>query len=277
VELRHLEAFLAVSETASFTAAAARLHMTQQSLSRLVAQLERELGVRVLERTTRSVSLTAPGRAVLDPARRAVAAAAEVAAAARGPVTGVTEVRVDVSSSVLVHEVEVGLATGLSRLREGRLDLLFGLVTDRLEDLVEEVVRREPVVLGVAADHRLAAAATVPVAELADEELLLPSEDAAGEWVRFVELFCRQAGVTPRRWRGITHGSGAAAEVVAAGGCVVPTCAWHRPPAPLVFRPLVEPEPVFVWSMISPTRARGLEPLRATVRDLSRSEGWLSG
>ncbi|GLZ45233.1 LysR family transcriptional regulator [Actinomycetospora sp. NBRC 106375] len=291
MELRHLEAFLAVADTASFTAAATRLHMTQQSLSRLVAQLERELGVRVFDRTTRSVALTAPGRAMVDPARRSVDAAAEAAATARGSATGPVEVRVDVSSSgldtgarivaalrrahpeVLVHEVEVGVAAGVPMLRDRRLDLLFGLVTDPVDDLAEEVVRREPVVLGVGAEHRLAAASDVPVAELAGERLLLPSDDAAGEWVRFVELFCRQAGVTPRRWPGITHGSSAAAEAVAGGGCVVPTLAWHRPPGHVVFRPLTDPEPLFAWSMIS--RPRELGPLRATVRGLARAERWL--
>jgi len=292
VELRHLEAFLAVAETANFTVAATRLHLTQQSLSRLVAQLERELGVRLFDRTTRSVALTISGRAMLEPARQAVGAAADAVAAARDPAPETVEVRVDVSSSgldtgarivdalrrahpeVLVHEVEVGVAAGLTRLREGRLDLLFGLVGEPLDDLVEEVVRREPVLLGVAAEHRLAAWESVPVAELAGEPLLLPSVDAAGEWVRFVEIFCRQAGVAPTRWRGITHGSAAAAGAVAAGGCVVPTCSWHREPDGVVFRPLTDPAPVFAWSMISHPRAGWLEPLRATVRDLARARSW---
>lgn len=290
VELRHLEAFLAVAQTANFTAAAARLHLTQQSLSRLVAQLERELGVRLFDRTTRSVALTASGRAMLEPAQRAVGGAVDAAAAARNPAPEAVEVRVDVSSTgldtgarvvealrrahpeVLVHEVEVGVAAGLTRLREGRLDLLFGLVSEPLDDLDEEVVRREPIVLGVAAGHRLAALDAIPVAELAGEELLLPSADAADEWVRFVGVFCRQAGITPRRWRGITHGSAAAAEAVAAGRCVVPTTSWRRAPDGVVFRPLVDPVPIFAWSMIS--RRSDLGPVRATVHELARAQGW---
>lgn len=291
MELRHLEAFVAVAETHTFTAAAARLHLAQQSLSRLVAQLERELGVRLFDRTTRAVGLTASGAAMLEPARRALAGVAEAVAAARDPVAEVAEVRVDVSSTgletgsrivealrrthpdVLVHEIEVGMDRGLQQLREGRLDLLFGLVTGPVDDLVEEVVRREPILLGMAAGHRLAARDEVPVAELADEALLLPSEEAAGEWVRFVATFCRQAGVTPQRWRGITHGSSAAAEIVAGGECVVPTCAWRRVPERIVFRPLV-PTPVFAWSMLSHPDAHRFRPLRATVRHLAADEGW---
>ncbi|MEJ2889543.1 LysR family transcriptional regulator [Actinomycetospora aeridis] len=293
MELRHLEAFVAVAETRNFTAAATRLHLAQQSLSRLVAQLERELGVRLFDRTTRVVLLTASGAAMLEPARRALAGVAEAAAAARDPVAGPVEIRVDVSSTgldtgsrivealrrthpeVLVHEVEVGMGAGLRELREGRLDLLFGLVSGPVEDLLEEVVRHEPIVLGMAADHRLAALAEVPVAELAEEALLLPSEEAAGEWVRFVATFCRQSGVTPRRWRGITHGSSAAADVVAGGDCVVPTCAWRRAPDHVVFRPLAPP-PVFAWSMLSRPGAGRLEDLRATVRELAAGRGWVT-
>lgn len=293
MELRHLEAFVAVADTRTFTAAAARLHLAQQSLSRLVAQLERELGVRLFDRTTRTVRLTPPGEAMLAPARRALAGVAEAAAAARAPAGAVTEIRVDVSSTgletgslivealrrahpdVLVHEVEVGVEAGVRELREGRLDLVFGLVTGDVHDLEEEVLRHEAVVLGMAVGHRLAARDEVPVADLDGEALLLPSEEAAGEWLRFVATFCRQAGATPRRWHGITHGSSAAAEVVASGDCVVPTCAWRRTPEDVVFRPLV-PAPVYVWSMLSRPDTVGLEPLRATVRTLAATEGWIT-
>lgn len=293
MELRHLEAFVAVAESRNFTAAAAGLHLAQQSLSRLVAQLERELGVRLFDRTTRVVRLTAAGEAMLAPARRALASVAEAGAVARAGAAGTVEVRVDVSSTgldtgsrivealrrahpdVLVHEVEVGVAVGLRELREGRLDLLFGLVRGPVDDLAEEVVRREAVVLGMADGHRLAARTEVPVAELATEDLLLPSEEAAGEWVDFVAAFCRRAGVAPRRWHGITHGSAAAAEVVARGECVVPTCAWRRTPEEVVFRPLV-PAPVFAWSMLSRPEDHRWEPLRATVRELAAGRDWLT-
>jgi len=292
VELRHLEALVTVAETSTFTAAAQRMHLAQQSLSRLVAQLERELGVRVFERTTRSVALTPAGEAMLGPARRALAAVAEAAAAARAPEHAVREIRVDVSSTgletgaavvralrrahpdVAVREVEVGVAAGVERLRRGELDVVLGL-SEGYEDLHEELVRREPVVLGVARGHRLASLDAVPVAELAGEALLLPSTDAAGEWVRFVHLVCRQAGVTPRSWRGVTHGSSAAADVVAAGACVVPTCAWSRVPDDVVFRPLVDPVPVFAWSMLTHPDARHA-PFTATIRALARDRGWLA-
>jgi DNA-binding transcriptional LysR family regulator len=74
VGLKHLRGFVAVAEERSFSAAARRMLLSQQSLSRIVQQLERELGTTLLERTTRSVRLTPAGQVLLDSARRSLAA-----------------------------------------------------------------------------------------------------------------------------------------------------------------------------------------------------------
>ena len=73
-ELRHLRLFLAVAQERNFTRAAEKLHMAQQAVSKGVAQLERELGVELLERTTREVRLTPAGAALLADGRDALAA-----------------------------------------------------------------------------------------------------------------------------------------------------------------------------------------------------------
>ena len=62
ITLRQIQAFLAVTEQGTFTKAAERLNMAQPALSQLVRDLERELGIRVLDRTTRRVELTEGGR-----------------------------------------------------------------------------------------------------------------------------------------------------------------------------------------------------------------------
>jgi DNA-binding transcriptional LysR family regulator len=69
VELRHLRAFVAVSEAGTFTAAAKRLLITQPALTRTIQQLERILDVKLIERTSRSVALTQTGRAFRDRAQ----------------------------------------------------------------------------------------------------------------------------------------------------------------------------------------------------------------
>lgn len=73
MDVRHLRVLLAVVDAGGFSAAATRLHVAQSSLSRTVAELERRVGVRLLERTTRRVHPTAEGEQVIALARHTVA------------------------------------------------------------------------------------------------------------------------------------------------------------------------------------------------------------
>src|SRR5918999_3548429 len=83
-ELRHLRVFAAVARERNFTRAAERLHMAQQAVSKSVAQLERELGVELFERTSRAVHLTSAGEALLADAPRVLSAADAAFERARG-------------------------------------------------------------------------------------------------------------------------------------------------------------------------------------------------
>src|SRR3954469_13350669 len=74
LDTRLLRAFVAVAEELSFTRAAKRLFIAQQALSSQVQQLEARLGVKLFERTTRRVALTAAGERLLPAAREALAA-----------------------------------------------------------------------------------------------------------------------------------------------------------------------------------------------------------
>lgn len=78
-----LRYFVTVAEEGQITRAAARLHVAQPALSQAIAQLEEELGIELLERHPRGVTLTAAGEAFLPKARAAVAANADAALAAQ--------------------------------------------------------------------------------------------------------------------------------------------------------------------------------------------------
>src|SRR5688572_26652500 len=91
--LRQVEAFIAVAEVNSFTAAAGRLGLTTQAVSQLVAELEGVLGFRLFDRTTRKVELSSAGRdflasaeTLLRHARSAESAADDVRHRASGMV-----------------------------------------------------------------------------------------------------------------------------------------------------------------------------------------------
>jgi DNA-binding transcriptional LysR family regulator len=98
VELRHLRCLIAIVDTGSFTDAAIDLGISQAAVSRALASLESALGVRLLRRTSREVTLTAAGNRVLPHARRALAEAADVV---REAAAGHTRLRIGYAWSAM--------------------------------------------------------------------------------------------------------------------------------------------------------------------------------
>ncbi len=180
-----------MAETNSFTRAAERCLVVQSALSHQIARLERELGARLFDRTSRRVQLTHAGAAFLPAARQcldaAERAAAEVAAAV-GEIRGrlavgliPTVAAVDIPAALREFRqryphVRVNLRVGASgelteQVREGALDVAFlGLPTSQQPQgvAVRELVRDRLVAL-VAPDHPLAAESVVDLRRLAEE------------------------------------------------------------------------------------------------------------
>jgi DNA-binding transcriptional LysR family regulator len=124
IELRHLRYFIAVAEDASFTAAARQAHVSQQVLSSQIRQLEDGLGVRLLERTSRGVRLTAAGEGFLEGARATLAALDRAAAAARNSARAVSGV-LPVGLNVTAHgELPTALLAAFERA-EPQVDIRF--------------------------------------------------------------------------------------------------------------------------------------------------------
>ncbi len=196
-ELRQLRTFVAVAEQLNFTRAAERLHMGQQAVSKSVRALERDLGVELLERTTREVRLTDAGAALLADGRRALAAADAAFERARTVgrgLTGTVDVGVSPAVGAAVREQVVDvlrdgapdLRVSLVEVRPGaipkllrgrRLDLVLARTFDGGPEIDSAALRPTPAELFVPAGHRLAARAgadakPVPLAELDGERLL---------------------------------------------------------------------------------------------------------
>jgi DNA-binding transcriptional LysR family regulator len=131
-------AFVAVSEVHSFSAAARKLRISAPAVTRLVAALEDHLEIRLLQRTTRSVSLTDAGARYLDRARRVLEALAEAEAAARSERTEPTGRLVVAAPNVFGRrEVAPLLADLLARYPAITAELAL---SDRNVDLVHEGV-----------------------------------------------------------------------------------------------------------------------------------------
>ena len=199
LELRHLRYFVAVAEEGSVSAAAERrLFTSQPSLSRQLQALEDEVGAQLLLRGSRGVELTAAGKAFLDHARLALAQVEAAGAAAReaaapskprfalGFLTGqemdwlpqamrvlsgeLTRIDVTVSS-----QYSPGLAQDLLRRK---LDVAFMRPEPDMPDLDYACVAREPLVVVLPSDHRLAAQQAIAVHELEGEVFIGVSDTA---------------------------------------------------------------------------------------------------
>ncbi|MFX4292589.1 LysR substrate-binding domain-containing protein [Streptomyces bohaiensis] len=175
--LAQLTGFVAVAEELHFTRAAERLRMTQPPLSRQIQQLEQSLGVRLLERTNRSVRLTPAGRAFLNEARRLLRQAEQATVAVRQVATGEGG-RIGVGFTAaaahaglgdllsvarrVMPEAEVVLRELVTRdqveaLAEGSLDLGMVRPTAVGPDLRSRPASREALLAAVPLGHPLAA------------------------------------------------------------------------------------------------------------------------
>jgi DNA-binding transcriptional LysR family regulator len=217
MELRHLEYFVAVVEEASFTRAAARVHVAQPGVSAQVRQLERELGEQLLDRSGKTVRLTDAGAAVLPYARAALSAAAGVQLAV-DELSGLVRGRVAVGMisswsamnlpdvladfyhqhpAVVITLSEANSSELLDGLAGGALDLaLIGLAGAPPPGIDIQVVIDVPLVAVVSNDDPLAREASTTLAALGQRALMsLPH----GTGLRAaLESGCAAAGIRPR-------------------------------------------------------------------------------
>ncbi len=200
MNLRQLQYLVAVADEKHFTRAAAREHVAQPALSQQIRSLEAELGLALVERTTRRVSMTHAGEVLVARARRALAEL-DAARAELGSLAGVQGGRLSVGALHTMGPVDLSLllATFHERhpaveltvreqsseelaamLRDDEIDLAFLSVTERIQarGLALRPLVSEELVVVLPADHRLAGRKSLRLAELSRESFISFREGA---------------------------------------------------------------------------------------------------
>jgi LysR family transcriptional regulator, transcription activator of glutamate synthase operon len=194
MDLRQLRYLVALAEEQSFTRAAVREHVAQPALSQQMRRLEAELGVVLIERTTRHMNLTEAGNLLVARARR-IMAELDAAHADLDALKGVAAGHVRVGAIHTMGPIDVSLALAIfhrrhpgveltvreesseelaEMVRHDELDLAFLSVTERIEShglALHQLVSEELVVL-LPVDHRLARRRRLRMADLRGEEFI---------------------------------------------------------------------------------------------------------
>lgn len=199
MELRHLRYCIAVAEEGSFTRAAKRLSLAQQAVSRQIADLERELGVKLFERGARGARLTPAGAAFVEGARTALGQTVRAVQRARAQSTA-GQLRLAYSYLTPAHFGLVGeavarfhgavpdMAVGVWHLstagqgpglREGSIDVAFGyLPAPESGDIVSDLLHDDPIIgVILPADHEVASRDPLWLRDLGSLPLLGLSRD----------------------------------------------------------------------------------------------------
>lgn len=217
IDIRQMRYFVVLAETLHFGRAAERLHLSQPPLSRQIAALEKELGVRLLERGSRHATLTHAGQRFLEDSRAVLASFDQACRNARLAQCGELG---ELSIGFMMHAGYTVLP-GLARrymashphvrieLREvvpgsltdavltGRFDAGIMFSPGRIRGLETRPVHREQLCLAVPASHPLAGRALVRARDLNGEALIAAPSEVAPTLREVIVGYCRSGGFEP--------------------------------------------------------------------------------
>ena len=273
VSTHELECFVAVAEELSFSRAAKRLHLSQPPLSRQIQSLEAKLGVRLLNRNTRTVTLTSGGRLYLEDARQILIRLDGAAASVRRTASGeILRLRLAFVGALLdeglvlllktfrqshpqcqIHLTDLPPAEQLESLRAGRIDGAFiGAPPRKLDRRISIMIwKREPLLLALPGSHPLAAKKSIPLAPLR-ENWVMVSRAAAPAFRQQFDQLCESMSVPPRVVRESDRAAAVLTMVAAEQGIsLLPESVTKLISRGVVFRPLKGQQPLlehaFAW------------------------------
>src|SRR4029453_5566983 len=251
VELRHLRYFVAVAEMENVSRAATqRLYVSQPSLSRQIRDLEEELGVQLLERRAKSVSLTDAGRAFLEKAR-AILKDTEDAVATVRALGGKSETELHVGDFPLttaqlmpgllrsyqkaMPKVHVKLhdwpvEKNIAGVRDGRLQLAIiipPLKSNSLEELRFEELLTARVCLAVSCDHQFARRQSVSLADAAREPFIGLTREEYPRYLEYLNAIFARVNDKPRLVEEQDGWSGVFSAVAAGTGVAITSDAFN--------------------------------------------------
>lgn len=269
MELRHLRYFIGVAEELHFARAAKRLGISQPPLSQQIGQMEEWLGVKLFERTSRSVALTSAGQAFLPEARATLAQAERAVNVAHRAARGeLGELNLGFNASapfvpliarsiyafrqawpdVKLNLTEVAGRSQPTALFDHALDACFVRSVRRPElcDAVDVMpILSERLFVAMRPDHPLAERNELHLRDLAGEPMLFYSRDHVATFVGELFEMLRGAGVEPvvaHMVREVSTLFGLAAAGVGVTVLAESLCALQS--AKLVYRPLADPESI---------------------------------
>jgi DNA-binding transcriptional LysR family regulator len=257
--LEQVRGFVAVAEELHFGRAAERLQITQPPLSRQIQKLEREIGVSLLDRTNRSVTLTRAGKAFLTEARRLLSIAASAPESARrvahgfeGSLSiGFTAMsaasmlsRVLAETDEFLPDVDIVLNELVSKaqfdaLQAGEIDLALVRLPPEQDEFESRLVFREPLMAAVPVTHPLGRSASpIAVGDFEDVDMIMYTSTGA---IYFADLIASVlVNVRPRSTQRVTQVHSMMALVGAArGAAIVPASAATFHIDGVVLRPII--------------------------------------
>ncbi|MGH8159792.1 MAG: LysR family transcriptional regulator [Rhodanobacter sp.] len=217
MELRHLRYFIAVAEELHFAHAAERLHIEQSPLSRAIKDLEYDLGVQLLRRTTRSTQLTWAGQMFLGQAHRVLAMVEQAKVSAKAAANGYRgHLRIAVSDGlaqshlsslfarcreeepdIRIRLFEMPFCQQVKGLHHELLDAGFALASEVGSGLVATPVWRDPIAVVIPARHPLLVHKRIPLTDALQFPLVMCHPEAGSGCHQQIEAMLRAHSLQP--------------------------------------------------------------------------------